>query len=221
MSEVVGLFPTRVEAERAIDEMTARGYDVDTMGVMDRDRDAEGNVILEEDYDHSDHDHEVVDEAGKGAAGGAVGGAAVGAGAALLTSAGLLLVPGVGPFLAAGTLAGTLGATAVGAAGGAVLGGATGAIFGAAEDDDDLHETSRYYRDGVAGGQTLVSVDADGRDAEEVADHPAHHGRCESRPLPRQQLGLEPSQVRLRCGAAYRSRTDDLLITNQLLYQLS
>ena len=167
MSEVVGLFPTRVEAERAIDEMTARGYEVDTMGVMDRHRDADGNVIVDDDYDVA-HDGEVVEEAGKGAAGGAVGGAAVGAGAALLTSAGLLLVPGVGPFLAAGTLAGTLGATAVGAAGGAVLGGATGAIFGAT--DDDLHETSRYYRDGVDAGQTLVSVNASGLHAEEVTD---------------------------------------------------
>lgn len=169
MTEVVGLFPTRVEAERAIDEMAARGYDVESVGYVERDRDEHGEIIVDSDYDHADHGHsDAADEAGKGAAGGAVGGAAVGAGAGLLASAGLLLVPGIGPFLAAGTLAGTLGATAVGAAGGAVLGGAAGAIFGATEDDID--ETSGYYREGVASGSTLVTVEAKDDDAIEVAE---------------------------------------------------
>ena len=169
MSEVVGLFPSRVEAERAVGELSARGYEASNLGYVDRHRDESGEIVTDADY--FDGDHEVADEAGKGAAGGAMGGAAVGAGAALLASAGLVLVPGVGPFLAAGTLAGVLGSTAVGAAGGAVLGGAAGAIFGAVDDHEHAdHETSRHYRERVTEGETLVSANVDDADDVVVAD---------------------------------------------------
>jgi len=173
LSEVVALFATRMEAERGAEELVARGYDTERIGYLDRYRDEEGEIVTDDGYFESDRfeDNEVIDEATKGVAGGAVGGAAVGAGAGLLTSAGLLLVPGLGPFLAAGTLAGTLGAAAVGAAGGGVLGGAAGAIFGSVEDNhhaDD--ETSRFYREGVTGGKALLSVDTDDDAAVEVAD---------------------------------------------------
>ncbi len=169
MSEVVGLFPSRTEAERAISDLNARGYDAENLGYVDRFRDEAGDIVT--DHDYFDDDHDVAHEAGKGAAGGAAGGAAVGAGAALLASAGLVLIPGVGPFLAAGTLAGVLGSTAVGAAGGAVLGGAAGAIFGAVDDHEHAdHETSRHYRERVSEGETLVSVNVDDADDVEVAD---------------------------------------------------
>lgn len=173
MSEVIALFSTRTEAERATDELLARGYDPERVGYLDRYRDESGQVITDEElldrdvYDEGD----VVDEATKGAAGGAVGGAAVGAGAGLLASAGLLVVPGLGPFLAAGTLAATLGTAMVGAAGGGVLGGAAGAIFGAADDNDHVHhQTSEIYREGVTRGRALVSVDTDDADAMETAN---------------------------------------------------
>jgi len=174
MSEVVGLFPSRIEAERAISELAARGYAADNLGYVDRHRDEAGEVVTDTDYFDDDDiadDDEMAHEAGKGAAGGAVGGAAVGAGAALLASAGLVLVPGVGPFLAAGTLAAVLGSTAVGAAGGAVLGGAAGAIFGAVDDHEHAeHETSRHYRERVSEGDTLVSAHVDDADDAEVTD---------------------------------------------------
>jgi hypothetical protein len=172
MSEVVGLFPSRTEAERAISDLNIRGYNAENLGYVDRFRDESGDVVTDAGYfDDGDDDHEVAHEAGKGAAGGAAGGAAVGAGAALLASAGLVLIPGVGPFLAAGTLAGVLGSTAVGAAGGAVLGGAAGAIFGAVDDHEHAdHETSRHYRDAVSEGETLVSVNVDDADDAEVAE---------------------------------------------------
>lgn len=181
MSEVVGLFPSRVEAERAIGELSARGYEASNLGYVERHRDESGEIVTDADYfgedDYIDGDHEVADEAGKGAAGGAIGGAAVGAGAALLASAGLVLVPGVGPFLAAGTLAGVLGSTAVGAAGGAVLGGAAGAIFGAVDDHEHAdHETSRHYRERVSEGETLVSAYVEDADDVDVADVMRHLG---------------------------------------------
>ncbi|HUF14693.1 MAG TPA: hypothetical protein VMQ46_02260 [Acidimicrobiia bacterium] len=172
MSEVVGLFPSRREAEQAIDELSLRGYAADDIGYLDRHRDEHGEIVADEDWvDEEWVDDGMESEASKGAAGGAIGGAAVGVGAGLLGSAGLLLVPGIGPFLAAGTLGATLGATAVGAAGGAVVGGAAGAIIGASdEDEDDHHETSRYYREGIAGGRTLVSVEVGDAKTSEVSD---------------------------------------------------
>lgn len=170
MTEVVALFNDRAGAERAVEDLYARGFDAASVGYLDRRRDESGNVITDPDYTDADYrDGDVDDdtagtageEAAKGAAGGAVGGAAVGAGAGLLASAGMLLIPGIGPFLAAGTLAGTLGAAAAGAAGGAAVGGAAGAIFGAATDDD---ETAEYYRGGIDRGSSMLSVEvADGQ----------------------------------------------------------
>ncbi len=147
MTEVVGLFDSRHEAERAIDDLYALGYSDREIGFINR---------QEDDYETEDlgKSGSAGDEAAKGAAGGAIGGAAVGAGAGLLASAGMLLVPGIGPFLAAGTLAGTLAASAAGAAGGAVVGGVAGAVFGPSTND----EYSSYYREGVDRGNALVTV---------------------------------------------------------------
>jgi hypothetical protein len=176
MSEVVGLFPSHDQAEEAVDRLNDLGYNAGNMGYVDRHRDEAGGIVTDPDHFGDDHDmthegHEVAEEAGKGAAGGAIGGAAVGAGAALLASAGLVLIPGVGPFLAAGTIAGVLGSTAVGAAGGAVLGGATGAIFGAVEDHEHAdHDTSRNYRERVSEGHALVTVDTDSMETAKVSD---------------------------------------------------
>jgi hypothetical protein len=174
VSEVVALFPTRTEAEWATDELLARGYDPEGIGYLDRYRTETGAVVTDEEYfdDEDFKQSEVLDEATKGVAGGALGGAAVGAGAGLLASAGLLLVPGIGPFLAVGTLAGTLASTGAGAAGGGVLGGIAGAIFGAAEDDEHDHEDDEiadFYRAGVSEGRALVSVVVAEGDATEVA----------------------------------------------------
>lgn len=157
MTEVVGLFATRMDAQKAIDSLDAMGYDAKAVGYLDRRR--------EDESDAAAGPSKALDEGAKGAAGGAMGGAAVGAGAGLLASAGLALIPGVGPFLAAGTLLGTLGATAAGAAGGAVLGGAAGTIFGSATDDE--HAT--HYRKGLDDGGSLVTVAVNNGATSEVA----------------------------------------------------
>lgn len=153
MTEVVALFETRTDAERAIASLEGMGYDASSVGYLNRHHDDETGK------------HEEMSEGAKGAAGGAAGGAAVGAGAGLLASAGMLAIPGIGPFLAAGTLASTLGAAAAGAAGGAAIGGAAGAVFG--DDDDD--EKSTYYRTGVDEGGSLVTVDLPDRDTTAVS----------------------------------------------------
>jgi hypothetical protein len=160
MREVVALFDTRMEAQRAVDDLLMMGYDATKVGFMNRQRD------IDVDPDTDVDTGTAAGEGSKGAAGGAVGGAAVGAGGALLASAGLALIPGIGPFLAAGTLAGTLAATAAGAAGGAVLGGAVGAIYGASKDDTQ----STYYREGIDRGGALVTVNVNEGQESAVAD---------------------------------------------------
>ncbi len=167
MQEVVGLFESREQAERAADDLYSSGYDTESIGYLNRPRDESDDVVLDEGYvEH--HDSDLGEEAAKGVGGGMVGGAATGAGAALLASAGLLAVPGVGPFLAAGTIAGTLAATAVGAAGGAVVGGAAGAIVGAT-GGDDVDDTSSYYRDRIDKGFATLSVTVPEENTEEVS----------------------------------------------------
>ena len=169
MSEVVGLFESSAEAERALGILDSLGYDADEVGFVNRYRDESGAIVTDPDYNFdtdADGTGRPAEEAAKGAGGGAIGGAAVGAGAGLLASAGMLLIPGIGPFLAAGTLAGTLGATAVGAAGGAVVGGAAGAIFGATSEDD----IGGHYREGVNQGGALVTVDVTQDQQNEVAE---------------------------------------------------
>lgn len=174
MMEVVGLFRTQVEAHQAADDLAAMGYNTENFGALNRHRDENGEIILDDSYDVDSYDpdaHDTAKETVKGVEGGAVAGAAVGAGASLLASAGLLLVPGVGPFLAAGTLAGAVAAGAVGAAGGAVIGGAAGAIVGATNDDElDDHEASKTYREGLDKGGSMLSVQVDENGADRVSD---------------------------------------------------
>jgi hypothetical protein len=69
-----------------------------------------------------------------------------------------LSVPGVGPLLAAGTFAATMA--------GAGLGVGLGAIAGALADMGVPEEQREALEREVAAGNTLVSVRADGRDAE-------------------------------------------------------
>jgi hypothetical protein len=67
MTEVTALFPTRSEAERATEELMARGYDPGRVGYIDRHRDEHGEIITDEGY--VDDSGEVAEEATKGAAG--------------------------------------------------------------------------------------------------------------------------------------------------------
>jgi hypothetical protein len=91
MTEVVGLFESRHQAERAVDELHSMGYDADTVGYVDRHRDEQGEIVTDEGHTHETDRADTgsaVDEAAKGAGGGAVGGATVGAGAGLLARPG-------------------------------------------------------------------------------------------------------------------------------------
>jgi uncharacterized protein (TIGR02271 family) len=143
---VVGVFESRMAAERAIADLKRAGFTDDQIGMVGRD--AEGNTIAtgtaEETY---------ADE-------GAVAGAVAGAGAGALVGAGVIsgLIPPAIPIVALGAL----GTVLLNAAGGAVLVGIAGALIGWGIPEDE----AEYYEEEVKAGRFLVTVDASGREDE-------------------------------------------------------
>lgn len=125
------VFRTREEADRAFDELRARGYS-----------DADVNVMMSDDTRNryfTDHDSalgdKVAENAGKGSLIGGGIGALVGALAAIGTN---VLLPGLG-LIVAGPLAAGLAGAGTGAAAGGLIGALTGA--GVPEDEARRYET--------------------------------------------------------------------------------
>jgi hypothetical protein len=145
-STVVGVFPSRGWAERAIDELHHAGFTLHEIGVvMPGGRIAEartGTEVLE-------------DNAGTGAVAGAVSGGTLGALAGALATG---LIPGIGPVLAGGLLAGILG----GAAAGAALGTFAGPFIALGFSQDE----ARQYQQEFSAGRSIIVVRAGNRAAE-------------------------------------------------------
>jgi hypothetical protein len=138
-STVVGVFRTRGEAERAVDNLAVAGFRDDQLGILTRSSttdSARGTSPA------------AGTNVGEGAAAGAVTGGLLGAAASLL-------IPGVGPVIAGGIIATVLGSAVVGAAAGGVLGALVG--LGVPEDE------ARYYEGEFTAGRTLVTVKTDDR----------------------------------------------------------
>jgi len=142
---VVGVFETRAEADRAVNELRRAGFREDQIGVVARDE--KGNVTTTGDQGGS--------YAGEGAAAGAVAGAGIGGLVGLGLMAGV--IPAIGPIIAAGTL----GTILANAAGGAVIAGLAGALVGMGIPKED----AEYYEGELHSGRFLVTVhDASRRD---------------------------------------------------------
>lgn len=92
--------------------------------------------------------HDILSDAGTGAA----VGASLGGAGGLLAGLGLVTLPGLGPVLAAGWLA----TTAAGAAAGAAVGGAAGGLIGALTADGIAQDDAHVYAEAVRRGGTLV-----------------------------------------------------------------
>ena len=139
---VVGMFPTRNEAEAAIRELKAAGFSDEQIGVALQD---------------TDEQRELVESAGvstaEGAATGAVSGGLVGG---LIGLLGSLLIPGVGPIVVGGVLASTLTGAGIGAATGGIIGALVG--MGVPEAD------APHFDQGLRSGRTLVTVSAGRQD---------------------------------------------------------
>jgi len=137
---LVGLFPDRAAAERAIQSLQAAGFDPSRIGVVLRDR---------------DEAREVAQEHALNSTAGAVTGSVIGGGAGtLLAATGALVVPGIGPFISGGILATAL------------VGGAVGWLVGGLVGLGIPREEAEYYQGRVEQGSALVTVDASGREAE-------------------------------------------------------
>jgi uncharacterized protein (TIGR02271 family) len=144
---VVGIFPDRTSAERAIQRLIDAGFDRNRISLaMRREGAAEPSVERGGPADT---------KAEEGAATGAGVGAVIGGAAGVLAGLGAIAIPGIGPLVAAGPiLAGLAGV----AAGGAV-GGLAGALIGMGIPEEE----ARAYEAEVHQGNVLVTVECDGQ----------------------------------------------------------
>ncbi len=144
-STVVGVFEHRDQAEAAISELHSAGFDDSQIGIATRGGTGTGDAATGETGGAT------AEGAGHGLVTGALTGGIVGALASLL-------IPGVGPVLAGGILAATLG--------GAALGAATGTLLGALVKLGVPEEDAQYYEGEFQSGRTIVTVRANGKQAE-------------------------------------------------------
>jgi hypothetical protein len=136
---VFGIYNTRAEAERAVDQVLAAGYSNEDVSVLMSDVDTT-----------KDFAHEKNTKAPEGAATGVAAGGAVGGTLGLLAGIGALAIPGVGPLIAAGPIMGALAGLGVGGA----VGGLVGALVGMGIPE---YEAKRY-EGRVKDGGILLSV---------------------------------------------------------------
>lgn len=147
----VGVFPTRREAELALEELKNSGFSMDKVSVIARDADRESNIanVEVEDRDSAGN------KADEGATTGAVTGGVLGGFTGLLVGLGALAIPGIGPIMLAGAGATALATTLAGGAIGAAAGGLVGALVGLGIPE----EQAKVYNDRITQGQYLVIVD--------------------------------------------------------------
>jgi hypothetical protein len=145
METVAGIFQSRADAERAIQQLHSLGIPNDRIALLTPGTDIDQ---VERTIPTADSEQPGMGKAMGGAVGGALGAAS---GATLGAAAASLLVPGVGPVLAGGIL----GAAILGA-GGAV----TGAVAGEAMEEGLVtglpHDELYVYEDAVRKGRSVV-----------------------------------------------------------------
>ncbi len=139
---VYGIYPTRGQAEHAVDRLIADGF-----------RNEDISVLLQDNVGTKDFAHEKATKAPEGTTTGAVTGGVIGGTLGLLAGIGALAIPGLGPFIAAGPIMGTL----AGLGSGGVVGGIIGALVGMGIPE---YEAKRY-EGRVKEGGILLSVHSD------------------------------------------------------------
>ncbi len=149
----VGVFSNRREAESALQELKASGFDMHHVSVITRDADHNQDIAGAEVSKQSGS--KSGNKADKGAGVGAVSGGALGGLTGLLVGLGTLAIPGVGPVMLAGAAATALATTAAGTAIGAASGGLLGGLVGLGIPERE----ARVYSDRVNQGDYLVIVD--------------------------------------------------------------
>ncbi len=136
---VFGIYQTRIQAERSVDDLLAAGFSNDDI-----------SVLLPDNEGSRDFAHEKSTKAPEGTAAGVTAGGAIGGTLGLLAGIGVLAIPGVGPFIAAGPLMSALAGLGVGG----TVGGLIGALVGMGIPE---YEAKRYEGHVKEGG-VLLSV---------------------------------------------------------------
>lgn len=138
---VYGIYPTRMSAENAIEQLKSAGFTT-----------ADISVLFADSASTKEFAHTNSTKAPEGAATGAVSGATIGGMLGWLAGIGSLAIPGAGPFIAAGPIMATL----AGAGLGGTVGGLGGALIGLGIPE---YEAARY-QGRLTGGGILLSVHA-------------------------------------------------------------
>jgi uncharacterized protein (TIGR02271 family) len=143
----IGVFETRHDADRAVEQLQQAGFTNDQIGVAAKNPD--GSKMATKNSSEAEH-----------AESGALVGALTGAGIGGLIGLGVLagVVPVIGPAIAAGTL----GVILSNAAGGAAIAGLSGALIGWGMSNED----AAYYEDEMKAGRFVVTVHAANRTSE-------------------------------------------------------
>lgn len=139
---VFGIFHTREQAERSVDDLLASGFTSDDVSVLFPTTQSTKNFA-----------HEKSTKVPEGVTAGAAAGGAIGGTLGLLAGIGVLAIPGLGPFLAAGPIVTAL----AGVGAGGTMGGLIGALVGMGIPE---YEAKRYEGRIKAGG-VLLSVHCD------------------------------------------------------------
>jgi hypothetical protein len=142
------IFPSRVEAETAVNELTRAGFSSQDVSVLMSDRSGTRDFATEKNT-----------KAPEGTTTGAGVGGTIGGTLGLLAGIGAIAIPGVGPLIAAGPIMATLAGVGVGGA----VGGVVGALIGMGIPE---YEAKRY-EGRVKDGGVLLSVHCDS--SEEVS----------------------------------------------------
>lgn len=146
----VGVFPSRQDAERALQELTDLGFPMESISVIARD--VNGSDLIPDAAETRDR---LGNKADEGARIGAISGGALGGLTGLLVGLGTLAIPGIGPIMLAGSLATAIATTLAGAGIGAAAGGLIGSLIGLGIPE----ERARVYHDRVQQGDYLVIID--------------------------------------------------------------
>lgn len=144
----VGVFSSRQDAERALNELHRSGFPMNKVSIIARDADQQDDIA------GVDVSGGVGNKADESAKSGALTGGALGGITGLLVGLGSLAIPGVGPVVLAGEVATTLATTLAGGAIGAAAGGLIGALIGLGIPE----ERARVYNNRVSRGDYLVIV---------------------------------------------------------------
>jgi hypothetical protein len=158
METVSGIFRTRAEAEKAVQQLHSLGIRNDRIALLTPEMDEER---IEESVPVADSEQPGMGKAMGGAVGGAMG---VAGGASLGAAAASLLIPGVGPVIAGGIL----GAAILGA-GGTVTGMAAGEALEEGLVTGLPHDELYLYEDAVRQGRSVVIAFAETEELEQAS----------------------------------------------------